>query len=74
MNWFKANKEDLQKEHPEATGAELTKFGMRIYKSLTASGNSGNTSQSNGKRKLDDSGSEEKTPGVSKLAKFGFSK
>lgn len=74
MNWFKANKEDLIKEHPEATPADLTKFGMRIYKSLTAEGSSNNTPQSSGKRKLNESGSDEKTPVVSKLAKFGFAK
>lgn len=73
MNWFKANKEDLMKQHPEAAPAELTKYGMRIYKSLTAPGSS-NTPQSSGKRKLNDSESEEKTPVASKLAKFGFGK
>lgn len=73
MNWFKENKEDLIEQHPEATPAELTKFGMRIYKGLTASGSS-MTPPSSGKRKLNDSGSEEKTPVVSKLAKFGFGK
>lgn len=72
MNWFKANKEDLMKQHPEVAPAELTKYGMRIYKSLTAPGSS-NTPPS-GKRKLNDSGSEEKSPAVSKLAKFGFGK
>lgn len=74
MDWFKVNKEDLINEYPEATPAEITKYGMRIYRGLATPGSSSNTPQSSGKRKLNESGSDEKTPVVSKLAKYGFGK
>lgn len=70
MSWFEENRDALQTEFPDAQPAELTKHGMRRFKTLGTE--NGNASPSSNKRKL--SAEEGRHSGVSKLAKFGFTK
>ncbi|XP_053687150.1 WD repeat and HMG-box DNA-binding protein 1 [Sabethes cyaneus] len=70
MPWFESNKEQLKQENPDASDAELTKIGMRQFKTLH--GSSSLPRVSSEKRKLDDG--ERGESGVAKLAKFGFTK
>lgn len=65
MAWFNEHKEGLQGEFPEANPNELTKLGMRQYKTIKAN------SVSNGhhKRKMNED-EERTTSGIAKLAKF----
>lgn len=70
MSWFQEHRESLLTEYPDATPADLTKHGMRRFKAISAE--SSPTTVAGSKRKL--SAEEGKTSGVSKLAKFGFSK
>lgn len=81
MVWFNEHKPELQQEYPEAIAAELTKIAMKKYKSLnnqkdtmgttTSAEATGNNSVH--KRKLTDEDNK-KPSGISKLAKFGFTK
>lgn len=71
MAWFSEHKEGLQGEFPEANTSDLTKLGMRQYKSIMA--NSGGVSTGHQKRKLTED-EERPTTGIAKLAKFGSRK
>lgn len=58
MDWFKEHKEELQLQFPDAIAAELTKIGMRQFKTLQ------NNPKSNKRRAEDDESA------AVKLAKF----
>lgn len=78
MSWFSEHKDALQLKHPNITASELTKLAMREYKSVIASGTMNGvvatTNSLQHKRKLTDDEVDSRATGVSKLAKFGFSK
>lgn len=67
MTWFSEHKEGLQSEFPEANTSELTKLGMRQYKTIMAKPDG--ISNGHQKRKMIED--EELTTGIAKLAKFG---
>lgn len=68
MPWYQEHRDALQAEFPDAAPAELTKLAMRRYRESNVA-----STASTNKRKLSaDDGREPN--GVSKLAKFGFSK
>lgn len=71
MAWFSEHKEGLQDEFPEANTSDLTKHGMRQYKTIM--GNSGGVSIGHQKRKMTED-EERPTSGIAKLAKFGSTK
>lgn len=77
MSWFSEHKDALQLKHPNITASELTKLAMREYKSVIASGTMNGVATTNSlqhKRKMTDDEVDPRATGVSKLAKFGFSK
>lgn len=64
----------MELENPAATPQEITKLGVRKYKTEVVNISASTLEAekiTSGKRKLDDSAKES---GISKLAKFGFSK
>lgn len=62
MDWFNEHKEELQLQNPDAIPAELSKIGMKQFKSLQ------NHSKSNKRRAEDDDSA------AVKLAKYDFHK
>uniref|UniRef100_A0A182XYT5 WD_REPEATS_REGION domain-containing protein n=1 Tax=Anopheles stephensi TaxID=30069 RepID=A0A182XYT5_ANOST len=75
LPWFELNREELQRQHPEAAEADLIKIGMREFKSHQSKGQPSTSSTAESgtpKRKLEENDQPE--TGVSKLAKFGFVK
>ncbi|XP_049291296.1 WD repeat and HMG-box DNA-binding protein 1 [Anopheles funestus] len=74
LPWFELNREELQRQHPQTTEAELIKIGMREFKTQQSKGQPGTSTAESGtpKRKLEENDQPE--TGVSKLAKFGFVK
>ncbi|XP_013135279.1 PREDICTED: WD repeat and HMG-box DNA-binding protein 1 [Papilio polytes] len=68
--WFSRNKSTLEEQHPELTPSELTRQGVRMFKSIQ------NVPEGPQKRKLEDStdGSPVNAPKQSKLSAFAFQK
>lgn len=87
MNFYKENRSDFERENPDLTPAELTKFAMNKFKQLypDKSGNDTNTDESsksaqngkysapNAKRKINTDDQTERS-GIAKLARFSFKK
>lgn len=69
--WFKENKAKLQNENPNATPQEITKLSVRKHKSVFINNTQKEDRIASGKRKSEDSQLE---CGISKLAKFGYTK
>lgn len=80
MQWYAENKPSLLIDYPDIPANELTKIAMRKYKSFVADmkaehGNSIMHSSGNKRKMIDDEDiPSHSASGISKLAKFGFSK
>uniref|UniRef100_A0A182QLY3 Uncharacterized protein n=1 Tax=Anopheles farauti TaxID=69004 RepID=A0A182QLY3_9DIPT len=74
--WYEEQREELQKRHPEATESELIVIGMREFKTHVQQKGGQTvgvgTPKASEKRKLEET--DQPQSGVSKLAKFGFTK
>lgn len=70
--WHKENKAQLQKEKPDMTPAELTKYAMGQYKALYSAESAKETTSA--KRKIATDDNADKQSGIAKLARFNFGK
>ncbi|RVE48134.1 hypothetical protein evm_007194 [Chilo suppressalis] len=72
VDWFSRNKQTLEQQHPELTPSELTRQGVRMFKSVQSKGTESN------KRKLEDVNGADppatSAPKQSKLSAFAFQK
>ncbi|XP_059050858.1 WD repeat and HMG-box DNA-binding protein 1 [Achroia grisella] len=77
VDWFSRNKQTLEQQQPELTPSELTRHGVRMFKSIQTKANNNETNGQ--KRKIDDL-TETSDPPVtsaskqSKLSAFAFQK
>lgn len=71
IEWYKEHREELQKECPDLTPAELTKHSMGKYRTIYASNCD---TPSSAKRKITADGANGTPSGIAKLAKFNFTK
>ncbi|XP_026758868.2 WD repeat and HMG-box DNA-binding protein 1 [Galleria mellonella] len=77
VDWFSRNKQTLEQQHPELTPSELTRQGVRMFKSIQTKTNSNETNGQ--KRKIDDvteisDAPVTSAPKQSKLSAFAFQK
>lgn len=79
VDWFSRNKTTLEEEHAELTPSELTRHGIKLFKSVQSKNGSNekghnerNGIDNGNKRKLDDANGEAVTsaPKQSKLSAF----
>lgn len=77
VDWFTRNKSILERQNPELGPSELTRHGIKMFK--TIQGKATNNTENGPKRKLDEdsNGTESvvtNTPKQSKLSAFAFQK
>ncbi|KAF9801546.1 hypothetical protein SFRURICE_015040 [Spodoptera frugiperda] len=77
VDWFTRNKSILERQNPELGPSELTRHGIKMFK--TIQGKATNNTENGPKRKLDEDGNGTEsvvtnTPKQSKLSAFAFQK
>lgn len=79
MDWFARNKSALEEQNPDLTPSELTRNGVRMFKTVQSK-NDLSTPETSNKRKIDDVSNGVDQPAVtnapkqSKLSAFAFQK
>lgn len=83
VDWFSRNKTTLEEEHAELTPSEITRHGIKLFKSVQSKSDSNekgsderNCTENGNKRKLDVANGEAVTsaPKQSKLSAFMYPK
>ncbi|KAL4716859.1 hypothetical protein ACJJTC_012670 [Scirpophaga incertulas] len=73
VDWFARNKESMERQNPEMTPSEVTRYGIKMFKSIQTKVNG-----ESGKRKLDDTNDSEpqatNAAKQTKLSAFAFQK